>query len=197
MALTDVADEEWEKVRALIPPRRGKGRPRADDRRTLNAILLVLQGKVPWNYLPKEYGSDSTANRRLQEWEEQGTWDRIAEALGLVEDLGFGVESNHHDLGSESGAWDGSNGRGPSGRVQFLCPVQPRIMIAPGDASKESNSMRILSCSDGDVCLRRLESSREVKAGEFESLSTQCFLFSGELTGGEGEDSIAAKQQED
>jgi hypothetical protein len=34
-------------------------------------------GWIPWNALPKELGDDSTAHRRLQEWQADGTFARL------------------------------------------------------------------------------------------------------------------------
>lgn len=53
------------------------GRPRADDRRTLDAILFVLRTGCRWCDLPQELGSASTAWRRLKAWEESGVWEHI------------------------------------------------------------------------------------------------------------------------
>ena len=81
MKFRELTDEQWEYIRLLLPKPAWTGRPRADDRRTVNAILFVLKTGIPWNDLPKEYGDDSTANKRLTEWEEQGVWKRIMDAL--------------------------------------------------------------------------------------------------------------------
>ena len=78
-----LSDEQWEKVRSILPPSPREGRPRSDDRRTVNAILFVLKGHIPWNYLPREFGDDATANRRFKRWEREGVWRRIEEALSL------------------------------------------------------------------------------------------------------------------
>ncbi|MDA4134699.1 MAG: transposase [Thaumarchaeota archaeon] len=80
----ELSDEQWEKVKPLIPSARREGRPRSDDRRTLNAILFVLKAHIPWNYLPREYGDDATANRRFRRWKQEGVWNQIAEALRAV-----------------------------------------------------------------------------------------------------------------
>ncbi|HZA21114.1 MAG TPA: transposase [Dehalococcoidia bacterium] len=61
---------------ATAPPKL-RGRPRADDRRTINGILWVLRSGARWRDLPKEFGSSSTCHRRLQEWQEQGVWEHI------------------------------------------------------------------------------------------------------------------------
>jgi len=81
MMFRELTDEQWEYIRPLLPPPAREGKPRADDRRTINAILFVLKTGIPWNDLPKEYGDDSTANRRLRRWEEQGVWKRVMDAL--------------------------------------------------------------------------------------------------------------------
>ena len=40
MRTTELTDEQWQQLRPLLPlPRKGRGRPRADDRQTLNGIL--------------------------------------------------------------------------------------------------------------------------------------------------------------
>ncbi|QQR46143.1 transposase [Myxococcus xanthus] len=44
-------DAFWERVAPMLPPPRPKkklGRPRADDRAALEAIVFVLQNGIPW-----------------------------------------------------------------------------------------------------------------------------------------------------
>ena len=61
----DLRDDQWELIAPLLPSQKKRGRPRADDRRTLNGILWVLRSGARWKDLPKEYGSRSTCHRRL------------------------------------------------------------------------------------------------------------------------------------
>ncbi|MHC1565193.1 MAG: transposase [Candidatus Syntropharchaeales archaeon] len=77
MKFEELTDEEWELIEPLIPPSAPTGRPRADDRKTLNAILYVLTTGCKWMDLPREYGSYSTASRRFRRWQEEGVWDII------------------------------------------------------------------------------------------------------------------------
>ena len=72
-----VNNEQWELISPLLPGPRRMGRPRADDRQTLNGIMWVLRSGARWKDLPGRYGSSSTCHRRLQEWEEQGVWEHI------------------------------------------------------------------------------------------------------------------------
>jgi transposase len=74
---TDLTDEQWASVAPLLPRPAKTGRPRADDRRTLNGILYVLRTGCRWRDLPREYGSATTCWRRLQRWQEEGVWPRI------------------------------------------------------------------------------------------------------------------------
>ena len=81
MRFQKLTDDQWEFIRPLTPPEPNEGRPRADDRRTIDAILYVLTTGCRWMDLPEEYGDDSTANLRLRRWEEQGVWKSILDAL--------------------------------------------------------------------------------------------------------------------
>jgi transposase len=81
MRFKAMTDEQWEYIEALLPPHAKEGKPRADDRQTIDAILYVLKTGIPWNDLPEEYGDDSTANRRLRRWENEGVWKSIMDAL--------------------------------------------------------------------------------------------------------------------
>jgi transposase len=78
MRNVEITDEYWRRLEPLLPPpRRGRGRPRADDRKTLNGILYVLRTGCRWEDVPTKYGSPTTCWRRLRAWEENGIWERI------------------------------------------------------------------------------------------------------------------------
>jgi transposase len=81
MRFKELSDEQWEFVEPLLPPKAEEGRPRADDRQTVNAILYVLKTGIPWNDLPESFGDDVTAWRRLRDWEKLGVWKRINDRL--------------------------------------------------------------------------------------------------------------------
>ena len=76
-AAKELSDEQWKVIFPVLPPRNAMGRPRADDRQTLDAILFVLRTGCRWCDLPKELGSASTAWRRLKAWEEAGVWEQL------------------------------------------------------------------------------------------------------------------------
>jgi len=55
MKFKPLTDAQWKYIEPLLPPHAKEGKPRADDRRTIYAILYVLKTGIPWNDLPKEY----------------------------------------------------------------------------------------------------------------------------------------------
>ena len=78
---TELTDGQWAVIAPLLPPKARTGRPRADDRRTLNGILWVLRTGARWADLPRRYGAPSTCHLRLQRWQTYGVWERIWRAL--------------------------------------------------------------------------------------------------------------------
>lgn len=78
IALTkSLTDAQWARLQPLLPPARKNGRPRADDRRTLDGILYVLRNGCRWRDLPSQYGSPVTCWRRFVQWEADGVWERV------------------------------------------------------------------------------------------------------------------------
>jgi transposase len=78
---TDLTDEQWQLIGPLLPLPKRRGRPRCEDRRTLNGILYVLRPGCRWQDLPPEYGSPVTCWRRLDQWQMDATWERIWRAF--------------------------------------------------------------------------------------------------------------------
>jgi len=76
---SDLTDREWETLRPLLPLKKSRGRPRADDRKTLNGILYVLHTGCRWEDIPPErYGSGKTCWDRFKKWRQAGLWNAIA-----------------------------------------------------------------------------------------------------------------------
>jgi putative transposase len=85
-----VSDELWAKIQLLLPQhvnthRFGGGRPRADDRKCMDAIFFVLRTGCQWNALNATgLCASSTAHDRFQEWQEAGVFLKLWQA-GLRE----------------------------------------------------------------------------------------------------------------
>src|SRR5712691_6048274 len=76
MSRIHLTDTQWAFIHPLLPPPARTGRPRADDRRTIEGILYVLVTGCRWQDLPREYGAPTTVWRRLKRWGEEGVWER-------------------------------------------------------------------------------------------------------------------------
>ena len=77
----ELTDAQWRRIQPLLPRPATTGRPRADDRTTLNGILWVLRTGARWRDVPRQYGSPVTCWRRLVTWQSSGVWTRIWHAL--------------------------------------------------------------------------------------------------------------------
>jgi transposase len=77
----DLTDGQWAVIQPLLPPPHTRGRPRADDRKTLKGILSVLRTGCAWEDMPRCYGSPIPCWRRLRKWQEEGVWEGIGRVL--------------------------------------------------------------------------------------------------------------------
>jgi transposase len=86
MAKPLLPDELWTIIEPLLPkwtPSPKGGHPRLEDRKALTGILFVLKTGIPWEDLPREMGCGCgmTCWRRLRDWQQDGTWDKIHRVL--------------------------------------------------------------------------------------------------------------------
>jgi len=77
MGRIHLTERQWAFIYPLLPPPARTGRPRADDRRTIEGILYMLITGCRWQDLPSEYGAPTTVWRRLRRWGEDGVWERM------------------------------------------------------------------------------------------------------------------------
>src|SRR5512135_898236 len=78
---SDLTDEQWEILRPLIPVSR-VGRPRqVDMREILNAIFYLNRAGCQWDMLPHDLPARSTVHDYFAQWKNDGTWQRITDAL--------------------------------------------------------------------------------------------------------------------
>src|SRR5271154_3522020 len=89
---SDVTDQEWAQIEALLPPPKRLGRPRTTAlravvprttalRAVVNALLYLLTTGCQWRLLPKEFPPFSTVQRFFYRWRDDGMWQRINHSL--------------------------------------------------------------------------------------------------------------------
>ncbi len=82
MQFRELTDRQWELIRPSLPRPTYTGRPRANDRMTVNGILYVLMSGCRWMDMPSsKYGSHKTVWERHKKWSEQGIWKNIMDSL--------------------------------------------------------------------------------------------------------------------
>lgn len=122
----DLTDAQWETIKPHLPPKNPLGRPRADDRKTLNGIMYILRTGTHWRELPKRYGDDSTVHRRLKQWHEEGVWTRIWQAFLSNLDQQEGIDWN-------TALMDGTFVPSKGGALKL--PMGARAKVRPGTRS--------------------------------------------------------------
>ena len=73
----ELTKEQWERVKAILPPERTghRGRPRKDDRKMLNGMLWIVHSGAQWRELPEVYGPWQSVYARFAKWRENLSLD--------------------------------------------------------------------------------------------------------------------------
>ena len=94
-----LTDEQWERIAPHLPehpPGPMGGRPRADDRESLEGLLWLLRSGARWRDIPVDLPSGSTCWRRLQEWAGEEVLQEIQGVL--IQELGELGQLNLEEL---------------------------------------------------------------------------------------------------
>lgn len=91
---SDVSDIEWLIFEPLIPPEKQGGRHReVTMREIINGIFYILRGGNSWRLLPHDLPPWSTVYGYFRTWRDDGTWERMNEALREAVRLQAGRET--------------------------------------------------------------------------------------------------------
>jgi hypothetical protein len=82
-AFDHLTDEQWERVKPLLPPHPPPSGPQGcDHRTTLDGLLWVLGNGASWQDLPEEeFGPWETVYGRYRRWRREGYWQQVVETL--------------------------------------------------------------------------------------------------------------------
>src|SRR5262245_22639524 len=91
---SDLTDEQWEALRPLLPPAKPGGRPRSVDlREVLNTLFYKARTGCQWDFLPHDLLPKSTVRDYFEAWQEDGTWQKLLDALRPKVREGHGREA--------------------------------------------------------------------------------------------------------
>ena len=92
---SDLTDEQWAVLQPLLPPARPGGRPRTVDlREVLNTLFYLNRSDCTWDLLPHDLLPKSTAYDYFARWREDGTWQRVLDALRVQVRTAAGRDPN-------------------------------------------------------------------------------------------------------
>lgn len=78
---SDLTESQWLIIKPLIPVHT-VGRPWTNDmREVLNAIFYLNRSGCQWDMLPHDLPAKSTVYNHFAQWRDDGTWQRIMDAL--------------------------------------------------------------------------------------------------------------------
>lgn len=81
---SDLSDEEWAVVKALLPDHKRIGSPRKVDlREILNAQFYVLDNGIKWRALPHDFPPWQTVYGYFRRWSQWGVLEQINRELTL------------------------------------------------------------------------------------------------------------------
>jgi len=122
----DLGEEEWDRIKDILPGRPGsEGRPAKDNRLFVEAVLYRYRAGIPWRDLPEGFGDFRKVHTRFSRWAKRGVWKRIFEQMAAKADNEYAmidstiVRAHRHSAGAlKKGATkrSGSAGAGAAAR---------------------------------------------------------------------------------
>jgi transposase len=101
-------DDQWDRIKGLLPGREGSvGVTAADNRLFVEAVLYRYRAGIPWRDLPERFGDWKNVHRRFSRWAESGVWETIFQHLAADADTEYAmldstiVRAHQHSAGAQ------------------------------------------------------------------------------------------------
>lgn len=105
-----LGDAQWAKMAVHCMGKRGdQGRPGADNRRFVEAVLWIVRTGAPWRDLPAELGKWTSVASRFRAWVKADVFARLFEAVSDDPDMEYAmvdatiVHVHRHAHGAKGG----------------------------------------------------------------------------------------------
>lgn len=149
-------DDQWERIKDLLPAREGYvGGMAADNRLFVEAVLYRYRAGIPWRDLPAHFGDWKNVHRRLRRWCESGVIERIFRYLATDHDNEYMmidstiVRTHQHSTGAlKKRGTDQAIGRSRGGlttKIHAICDVlgnPVELGITPGQVDRSADTAR-------------------------------------------------------
>ena len=114
-------DDQWDRIKDLLPGREGYGGGTAPDNRAFfDGVLYRLTG-IPWRDLPERFGKWSSTYQRFNRWTKSGVFSRIFDILSSDPDNEYNmidstiVRAHQHSAGAANSSGPQAIGRSRGG----------------------------------------------------------------------------------
>ena len=101
-------DDQWERIKNLLPGREGSvGVTAADNRLFVEAVLYRYRTGMPWRDLPERFGDGVQVHRRFSRGAASGVWERVFHHLAADADNEYAmidstiVRAHRHSAGAQ------------------------------------------------------------------------------------------------
>jgi transposase len=101
-------DDQWDRIKDLLPGREGSvGVTAADNRLFVEAVLYRYRAGIPWRDLPQRFGDWKNVHRRFSRWAKSGVWLRIFQHFAADADNEYAmidstiVRAHQHSAGAQ------------------------------------------------------------------------------------------------
>lgn len=101
-------DDEWDRIKHLLPGQEGwVGVTAKDNRLFVEAVLYRCRTGVPWRDLPERFGVWKNIHRRYSRWARCGVWERVFQHLAADADHEYAmldstvVRAHQHSAGAQ------------------------------------------------------------------------------------------------
>src|ERR1019366_2569601 len=101
-------DDQWDRIKDLLPGREGTvGVTATDNRLFVEAVLYRYRTGMPWRDLPERFGDWNNVHRRFSRWAKSGVWQRIFQHLAADADNEYAmidstiVRAHQHSAGAK------------------------------------------------------------------------------------------------
>jgi transposase len=101
-------DDQWERIKDLLPGREGSvGVTAADNRLFVDAVLYRYRTGMPWRDLPERFGDGTKVHLRFSRWAKTGVWGLVFQYLPAGADNEYAmidstiVRAHQHSAGAK------------------------------------------------------------------------------------------------
>ena len=128
----EITDDQWERIKDLLPGKAGDAGVTTDNRLFVNALFWIAETGAPWRDLPERFGKWNSVFQRFNRWSQKGVWQTIMEALSDEADLEWllidstVIRAHPHAAGQKGGRMTRSSaGRGEASVPKSTSPSMP------------------------------------------------------------------------